>query len=141
MRGAVEQLRQRPLLDDPPGIHHRRRITEPRCDRQIVRNEDDAHAALALKAPQQREDLRLQSHVQCAGRLVADQQLGPAGDGNRDRHALAHAAAELERILVDPAAGIGDADRLQRLGGQLPQSAPVPDAEVPRAPHGHVPSR
>ena len=40
----------------------------------------------------------------------AMQQRGRYGDGHGDHHALAHAAAELVRISVRRALGVGDAD-------------------------------
>ena len=77
----------------------------------------DRHARLALQLAQQLEDLRLHRHVQRRRRLVGDQQLGLAGKRHRDHHALAHAARELVRILVEPALGRGDADLLEQLDG------------------------
>ena len=38
--------------------------------------------------------------VERAGRLVAEQHVGPLGDGARDRHALLLAAGELRREVV-----------------------------------------
>ena len=45
------------------------------------------------------QDLCLDCHVQGRGRLVADHDLGVAGQGDGDDNTLAHAAGELERIL------------------------------------------
>ena len=42
----------------------------------------------------------LRGDVEAGGRLVGDQQLRPAGERQRDDHALAHAAGELEGIGV-----------------------------------------
>mgnify|MGYP003694400329 CR=1 FL=1 len=54
---------------------------------------------------QQVEDLRLDRDVERRGRLVGDQELGPAGERHGDHHALAHAAGKIVRIVVDAAAG------------------------------------
>ena len=54
----------------------------------------------ACSLPHQREDLRLDRHVERRGRLVGDQQRRLAGHRQRDHHALAHAARELVRILA-----------------------------------------
>ena len=62
----------------------------------------------------QLEDLRLDRHVERGRRLVGDDQLGIAGERDRDHDALAHAARELVRILLE-ALGIGDADEAQQL--------------------------
>ena len=40
---------------------------------------------------------------------------GLQASADRDHHALAHAAGELVRILLEPPLGIGDADQPQQL--------------------------
>ena len=68
-----------------------------------------------LEALHQVEDLRLRRHVERGRRLVGDQQVGVVDERHRDHHALAHAAGELVRVVVDPPLGARDADRLQQL--------------------------
>ena len=63
----------------------------------VVGDQDERHAAVALEAHQQVEDLRLDGDVERGGRLVGDQELRVAGDGHGDHHALAHAARHLVR--------------------------------------------
>ena len=63
----------------------------------------------------QLEDLRLRRHVERRRRLVGDQQVGVVDQRHRDHHALAHAARELVRVVVDAPLGARDADRLQQL--------------------------
>ena len=63
------------------------------------------------------EDLRLNGDVERGGRLVGDHKLGPAGQRHGDHHALAHAAGELVRVVIDAACGIGDLNQLQHLDG------------------------
>ena len=70
-----------------------------------------------FEALDQVEDLRLDGHVERGGRLVGDQQLGVAGEGHGDHHALAHTAGELVRVVVDALLGGRDADQLQQLDG------------------------
>ena len=60
------------------------------------------------------EDLRLHRHVEGGGGLVGEQDLGTAGERDRDRHPLAHAAGELVRVLAEALLGLGDADGLQQ---------------------------
>ena len=57
-----------------------------------------------LQALHQVEDLRLRGHVERGRRLVGDQQVGVVDERHRDHHALAHAARELVRVVVDAAA-------------------------------------
>ena len=59
---------------------------------------------------QQIDDLRLDRDVERRGRLVGDQDLRLAGQGDGDHRALAHAARKLVRIFVDPARRQRDAD-------------------------------
>ena len=61
------------------------------------------------------QDLGLDGHVERRRGLVRDEQLGLAGEGHGDHHALAHAARQLVRVLLDASLGIRDADHAQRL--------------------------
>ncbi len=53
--------------------------------------------------------------VERAGRLVAQEHVGPLGDGPRDRHALLLAARELRREVIEP---LAESDLPQRLVGR-----------------------
>ena len=102
-------------LDQARRIHHVHAVGVARDDAEIVRDDDDRDAEPARQVLHQLEDLRLDGDVERGGRLVGDEQLRIAGKPDRDHHALAHAAGELMRILVEPAFGIGDADERQQL--------------------------
>ena len=91
------------LLDDAPGIHHRDAVADFGDDAEIVGDEQDAHAALALQALQQVEDLGLDGDVERRRRLVGDQQRRVAGQRHGDHGALAHAARQFVRILAGAA--------------------------------------
>ena len=78
---------------------------------------------------EQLEDLRLDGHVERGGRLVGDQQPGPAGHRHRDQRALPHAAGELVRVLLEPAPRVGDADPVEQ--ARRPRCAP-PRRVMPR---------
>ena len=64
---------------------------------------------------QQVEDLGLDGDVERGGRLVGDQQRRLAGQRHRDHHALAHAARQLVRIVVEPLRRRRDAHQLEHL--------------------------
>ena len=115
----LEQRGRRRALDDAAGIHHRDLVGAAGDDAEIVGDEDHRHVPAALLARQQVEDLRLDRDVERRGRLVGDQELRLAGQRDRDRHALPHAAGELVRILRQPLLGRGDADRGQQLDAAL----------------------
>ena len=66
------------------------------------------------------EDLGLDRDVEGRRRLVGDEQLRVARQRHRDHDPLAHAARHLVRVLLDPAFGVGDPDRLERLDRLVP---------------------
>ena len=61
----------------------------------------------------QRQDLRLDRHVERGRRLVGDQQRRAARQRHRDHHALAHAARQLVRIAVEHRARLRNAHLLE----------------------------
>ena len=76
-----------------------------------------------LQPLHQVEDLRLGRHVERGRRLVGDQELGVVDQRHRDHHALAHAARELVRVVVDALLGARDPD--------LPSGSRSPGAAHP----------
>ena len=91
----------------------------PGHDAEGVGDEDDGGAQAVGEVLHEVEDLGLDGHVEGAGGLVGDEDLGVAGEAHGDHHALAHAAGELVRILVDALLGAGDARELEHLDGLL----------------------
>ena len=69
------------------------------------------------RSDEQVEDLRLNRDVERGGGLVGDQELGLAGEGDGDHHALAHAARELVGVGVDALASGRDAHPPEQLDG------------------------
>ena len=88
----------------------------------------------------QLEDLRLDRHVERRRRLVGDQEVGVARERHRDHHALAHAARELVRVVVDAHARLGDADRVEQLD-RAPRAPPPSTSPRARAPARRSASR
>ena len=113
----VEDRAHRPSLDDAGGVHHDHVVRRLRDDAEVVRDHDHGGAEIVLDPLEQGEDLRLRRHVERRRRLVGDDQVGVVDERHRDHHALAHAARELVRVVVDPALGAGDPDGLQQLEG------------------------
>ena len=72
-----------------------------------------------LQEPDQRQDLRLDRHVERGGRLVGDQQPRLAGKRHGDHHALAHAARQLVRILRRTPIGSRNVHQPQQLDRPL----------------------
>ncbi|MDT4885592.1 hypothetical protein FQZ97_1218410 [compost metagenome] len=65
---------------------------------EVMSDEDDRHAELALQFGKQHQDLRLDGDVKRGSRLVGDQDVGVVGKRHGDHHALALAARQLVRI-------------------------------------------
>ena len=87
----------------------------------VIRITDESKSA--LEPVEQLEDLRLDGHVERRRRLVGDQDVRIAGERHRDHRALAHAARELVRVVVDALLGVRDADLAQELDGAPPRVA------------------
>ena len=113
--GSANSVADRRALDDAPGVHHRDVVGDLGDHAEVVRDEDDRGAGLLAQRAHQLEDLRLDGDVERGGRLVGDQQLRPAGERHRDHHALAHAAREPVRIVVEAPLGRRDAHAAQHL--------------------------
>ena len=79
-----------------------------------MRNEKNSHAHLFLQLGNEREDLRLDRHVERRRRLVGNQKTRLAGQRHSDHHALTHAARQLMGIAKRNFFGIGNADQLQK---------------------------
>ena len=75
----VEQCVDGGLFDHPAHLHHDHPLGHLRHDAQVVGDEHDRHAQLALQCAHEAQDLRLGGHVERGGRLVGDQQVGPSG--------------------------------------------------------------
>jgi hypothetical protein len=124
---SVEQVMHLRVLDNLGRIHDDHVVGCLGDDSEIVRDHDDRAPEVILEALHQVEDLRLRRHVERRRRLVRDQEVGIVDQCHGDHHALAHAARELVRIVVDPRLRLRDPDCLQEL-----------ERAGLRDPHGHV---
>ena len=113
--GVVEDLLDRPLLDDLPGVHDQHAVGDLGDDAEIVGDQDHRQVAVAVQLFDQLQDLRLDRDVEGGGRLVGDQDLGLERQRHRDHRPLAHPAGELVRVVSTRALGVRDPDRPQQL--------------------------
>ena len=100
------------------------RCAMPRDDAEVVRDQQQAHALLALQVAQQVEDLLLDRHVERGGRLVGDQEVGLGGQ----RRSRSSRAASGRRSCGTGtssmrALGLGDADALRAIRCALARAA------------------
>ena len=98
----------------PPYITAISSVCPATTPRSWVTRISDMLRSRALLADQL-EDLGLDRDVEGGGRLVGEQQRRAARQRDRDHHALAHAARQLVRVLIEPSLGLGDADVAQQL--------------------------
>ncbi len=123
-RGEVAGL---DLLHHATRVHDEDPVAEGRDQPQVVRHEDEAHAAPRDQFVQDREHLQLHRHVERGGRLVRDQQVGIGDQHHRDHRPLAHAARHFVREepvhairVVDP----HGLERGERAGARLARRYP-----------------
>ena len=117
--GCAEQPCRGPVSTNSPAYITATSVGDARDHAQVVRDEDQRHAELALQLREQAQDLRLDRHVERRGRLVGDQQLRIVHERHRDHHALALAAGELMRILAEAARRAGDAHAFEQPHGAI----------------------
>ena len=103
-RGAVVTWSASPASTISPVVHHRDAVADVPDDVEVVGDEEVGDAGALLDLHEQVQHAGLGGQVQGADRLVADDQLGVAGQGAGDGDALALAAGELPR---QPARGVG----------------------------------
>ena len=117
VRRLGKQPAHRARFHHLPRIHHRHPLRDFGHHRQVMGDHDQGHALRLLQADQQVHDLGLNGHVQRRGGFIGNQQLGVAGNGNGNHHALAHAPRKLVRVVVQPAFGPRYLHHLQQLNG------------------------
>ena len=106
-------------------VHHHHRIGEGRENAQVMRNEDDGQFLFPAQAVQQSQNACLHCHVECRCRLVRDQDLRAAGEGDRDLDPLPHSATELVWIRLERGLRIRNPHLIEQFHGTLSSSPPV----------------
>jgi hypothetical protein len=128
VNGPVVQLAGRGRLYEPPEIHHRDAVADVPDDGQVVGDEQVREPELALELLEQVDDLRLDRHVECADRLVGDDEVRPERERAGDADALALAAREFVRV---PLAVVGvEPDGLEQIPDAIP---PIGSDTMPAA--------
>ena len=115
MPGQFEQHSDRCLLDGLAGIHDHDAIGIAGDDAEVMGDEDQGDIEPLRQILHQFQNLRLHGHVERRRRFVGDQELRIAADGHGDHDALAHAAGELMRVLLEPVRRIGNSHQLEQL--------------------------
>ena len=79
-------------LGHPAGIEHSHPVAGFSDHPHVMRDQHHRSALLLADALEQGDDLRLDRHIERSRRLVGDDQLRVASQGQGDHDALAHAA-------------------------------------------------
>jgi len=113
----VDHLVHRADFGHAAGVHHGHAVAGFGDHAHVVRDEHHRRAALFADALEQANDLGLDGHVQRGGGLVGHDQARLGRQRQRDHHPLAHAAAELVRVVVDAFFCRGNAGVFQQVNG------------------------
>ncbi len=105
--GAREDLPHVALLHRLARVHDDDAVRDLGHHAEIMGDEEDRHAELALQPAHQVEDLGLDGDVERRRRLVGDEEPRPAAERHRDHRPLPHAAGHLVRIALGAAGGSG----------------------------------
>ena len=104
-----------------------------------MRYQNHSEPALAVQVAQQFEHALAVGGVEVAGRLVGQQDLGPAGQGTGDGRPLHLAAGELGRQMGEPVPEPDSVEQVVPFLLQPPALAPVrPEAMADQLRHEHV---
>ena len=126
-----------PALHHAAAVHHHHVCCVLRDHAQIVRDQQQRHAALLHQVGDQVQDLALDGDVQRCGRFIGNQQIRPAGQRHRYRDALALTTGKLVGVGAGPACRIRDTHPLQQLD-RLPQRRPRRGTSVQHQRFGHL---
>ena len=113
--GAVEDVLVAALLDRLGRVHDHHVVRRLGDHAEVVRDQDDGAAEVALQLVHQLQDLGLRGHVERRGGLVGDQQVGVVDQRHSDHHPLAHPARELVWVVVHARLGSRDGHGFQHL--------------------------
>ncbi len=115
-----EDVVQRARFDHPAVMRDDNLLGHIGDHAEVVGNQQNRHAELALHVADQLQDLRLHGDVKRGGGLVGDQERRTADQRHRDHGALPEPARQLERIGVDRLLRAREIDELQHLDGARP---------------------
>ena len=100
MAWRIQQVLDRTLLDQSPGVEHADGIGELGDQAHVVADEQYRGMQSLLQAAERLHDLALNDDVKGAGRLVGDDDLGLECRGDGHRRPLALTATELMRVTA-----------------------------------------
>lgn len=115
MGGTRDDVGDGAFLKDVARVHDGDVVGDVAGEVQVVRDDEHRHAARLHERTHFLQELPLHDDVERRGGFVGEERPGAAREGERDHHALAHAARELVGVGVHALFGRGDADGAQKL--------------------------
>lgn len=106
--GSGKHLVDIAAFDDPPVLHHQHAVRQVTHDTEIVGDEQQRSAGCRLEFREKIENLRLNRNIQCAHRLIGDQEARAWGERPGDGNALALPARKLAGITAEEIAAQPD---------------------------------
>ncbi|ENN84500.1 hypothetical protein RHSP_72583 [Rhizobium freirei PRF 81] len=123
----VEHTVGETMLDHLSVLHHHHAVRQEAGNGEVVRDDDRRKAEIVDEAANEVEQAGLHGNVETAGRLVHEDKAGAGHQIAGDLQALAHAAGEGARLIVD-AVGV-DFHPLQPVDGRVADVAVVAVAD------------
>ena len=124
MLRRVHHFSLRADLHDLTRVHDSDAICHIRREHHVVRDDDDGRPHLPMKRQKLLHHRFLHRRIQCARRLVRQEQLRLQGQRHSDGHALLHPAAEFEGVAVQHALCLVHIELLQDCRCLLTRLAP-----------------
>ena len=112
MEGVMIDFKSQSMLDDCSGIHDIDSLGVSGYHSQIMRDEYERHTHLIGDAPYEFQKLGLDGDINRRSGFVGNNELGLAGNGHGYHNPLAHTAAEVVRVVLDSAFGLGNTNQL-----------------------------
>ena len=100
MGRTIENIVCGSVLNDLSGVHNGNLVTHAGYHAQVVGDHDNRHSQLLLQLHHQLQNLSLDGYVEGRRRLVGNQKLRLAGQGDGNHNTLAHTAGQLVGILL-----------------------------------------
>ena len=93
-----EHIIPRPVFHNLSSVHNCHLVAHSCNDSKIVGNQNQGHFSAVLQIVHQRQNLRLNRHIQSRGGFVSNQQFRVTGKGDGNSDALSHSTGKLMRI-------------------------------------------
>jgi hypothetical protein len=117
VRPVCKQLRRGSTLNHSAAVHHHHTVHLVLHQTQVVADQEQAHAVFAHQLLDERQHFFLHRDIQRGGGFVGNQQVGVAGQRDRDHHALALPTREFVRIGIEPLPRPGQLHAFEQLQG------------------------